>query len=69
MSRKLPVDAFHAQFHNHEQHLNAQDHERPFSHEVPDHPSAGPNPNYRRKKRHRAARSAVEKALHITLRT
>ena len=64
MTRKLPHDAFYAQFHNHEHHLNAQDHERPFSHEVADHPPAGPNPDYSRKKRHK--HHAVHKALTIT---
>jgi hypothetical protein len=64
---KLPVDAFHAQFHNHEQHLNAQDHARPFSHEIPDHPPAGENPDYSRKRKKHHPKKAVHKALHITV--
>jgi hypothetical protein len=67
MTRKLPHDAFYAQFHNHERHLDAQDHERPFSHEVQDHPAAGPNPDYSRKKKHNRKPAAVQKALHITV--
>ncbi len=65
MNRKLPKEAFYAQFHNHEQHVEAQDHERPYSHEVPDHPPAGENPNYRSKKHH--PRKAVHKALNLTM--
>lgn len=64
MTRKLPHDAFYAQFHNHEKHLEAQDHERPFSHEVADVPSRGENPDYSRKKKHK--RHAVSKALDLT---
>lgn len=64
MTRKLPKDAFYAQFHNHEHHLGAQDHERPFSHEVPDVAPRGANPDYSRKKKHK--HHAVHKALNIT---
>lgn len=64
MSRKLPTDAFYAQFHNHEKHEDDGQYQRPFSHEVPHHPSAGPNPDYRRKKHHR--HKMVEKAIQVT---
>ncbi len=67
MTRKLPHDAFYAQFHNHEQHLTDDDYVRPFSHEVADHPPAGPNPDYSRKKKHHRKAAAVQKALHITV--
>ena len=64
MTRKLPKEAFYAQFHNHEHHLNSQDHERPFSHEVPDPgPSKHPHPDYSRKKK----RHVVHKAMKIAL--
>lgn len=65
MKRKLPKDAFYAQFHNHEAHLEDQDHERPFSHEVPDHSSRGQNPDYSRKKKGKS--HAVHKALRLTI--
>lgn len=66
MSRKLPKEAFYAQFHNHEKHLEAQDHERPFSHEVQDVPSRGASPDYSRKKKHHRAQ-AVHKAMQLTV--
>jgi hypothetical protein len=52
MARKLPEDAFYAQFHNHHMHQEDDpDHQRAFAHEVPDHPPAGSNPDYSRKKK------------------
>lgn len=66
-TRKLPKDAFYAQFHNHEHHLKDEpDHELVFAHEVPNHPPAGPNPDYSRKKK-KHPRKAVHKALNITV--
>ena len=67
MTRKLPKDAFYAQFHNHEAHLEAQDHERPFSHEVPEHPSTGKNPDYSRNRHKSHSKKAVSRALHLTI--
>jgi hypothetical protein len=66
MTRKLPKDAFYAQFHNHEHHT-PEEHDRPFSHEVQDHPAAGENPDYSRKKKHPRKSDAVRKALRVTV--
>lgn len=69
MTRKLPQDAFYAQFHNHEQHMTDQEHDY-----VPAdlaHPNKTaprhPNPDYSRKKKHHRKPAAVQKALHITV--
>lgn len=66
---KLPVDAFHAQFHNHEQHLTDEEHEYvPSDLMYPEKVgSRHPHPDYSRKKAHKHPKKAVRKALHITV--
>ena len=69
MKRKLPKDAFYAQFHNHHMHeKDDPDHQLVFSHEVPNHPAAGPNPDYSRKPKHHGhSKHSVSKALRLTI--
>jgi len=67
MDKKLDVDSFYAQFHNHEKHLTDQEHDY-----VPSDvayqtktPSRHPHPDYRSKKKHK--HHAVDKALRLTV--
>lgn len=64
---KLNPDAFHAQFPNHEAHLNDQDHSRPFSHEVPEFSTGGfANPDYSRKRKEKK-QSSIDRAMRMTI--
>ncbi len=70
MTRKLPKEAFHAQFHNHEKYETEEEHEyAPSDAAYPEKTaSRHPNPDYSRKKKHHHRKpDAVQKALHITV--